>query len=98
MMTEVMFRIDKNTSEIVAVFPYDIVTLEGCIRGYTSRERHFACDYAGWTLQETIPATQEQYDGLMTELVNMGYDDLKVVTRRNHQRYLDNLKAARRVV
>ena len=91
--TEMIFRKEKN-GDILAVFPYepynDIHNVVGC---YAHLGQHGGCHF-DYVLKETKPAKPEEYAALYKELESLGYN-IKVVRRRNYQRYLTELKKLR---
>ena len=82
-MIEVQFRVYKG--EVIAVFPYVIESRED-VMSYMHVGQHSAC---GWNINEfSKPATPKQYESLLNELISIGYDNLKVIKRRDHSKYL----------
>lgn len=76
----VIFRKEKDTNEVVAVFPtlyyYDKVrwTEVWC---YTHSAQHSEINYYYYQM-ETKPAMESEYTSLMKELEGLGYTNLKV--------------------
>lgn len=86
-MTKVIFRVDErdNQKEIIAVFPElagDMNAYKTC-GGYVHMGQHvtISADIPDWTR----PATPEEYQDLLAELVSIGYDDLRVVKKMTRQ-------------
>lgn len=86
-ITEVIFRKVKSGDDkgtIEAFFPYDISDLRGNITCYAHIGQHSgACwDYY---LRNTVPAKENEYQDLKTELESIGYN-LKVINKRNYKK------------
>lgn len=83
-MTQVIFRIYPIENEVIALFPNEIVDIveivdsECNIGSYMHFGQHSPADY-DLVMQNTKPATKEQYEQLYNELVEIGYDDLKII-------------------
>ena len=77
-MTQVIFRIYPIENEVIALFPNEIVDSECNICSYMHNGQHSPADY-DLVMQNTKPATKEQYEQLYNELVEIGYDDLKII-------------------
>lgn len=81
MATPVIFRQIKVGCEIVAVFPtqpgsraaYDCMS-------YMRIGQHGACSRE-WFLEDTKPCPNEDHKKLLSELENIGYDDLVIKKR-----------------
>jgi hypothetical protein len=80
MTTKVIFRVDErdNGYEVIAVFPEyagDMNPYRTC-QGYVHMGQHttISADVMQWTR----PAKPEEYKDLLSELVSIGYDDLKI--------------------
>ena len=83
--TEVIFRRDKKTGEIFAIFPYEIWN-GYFVTGICKSEGHFSCDY-DYVLESSIPT--KEYDDFYKWLTNVvGYENLKVIQKKNHKKYL----------
>jgi hypothetical protein len=80
-MTRVIFRKWRNSGDIIALFP-DIKAdfMGGCL-SYEHVGQHAAATY-NLVVAATRPATPAEYAELLAELQRIGYDDLRVVTRR----------------
>jgi hypothetical protein len=88
--TEVIFRKEKT---IYALFPYVIDTLKGSIMCYETVGQHSGADY-DYCIQKSNPAKANEYQDLKEELESLGYN-LKVIKRRNYNKYLTELKKVR---
>jgi hypothetical protein len=75
-MTPVIFRRDGD--EIVAVFP-TIEADPGQATCYAHIGQHSGCSRQWY--YETRPAKPAEYADLLAELVDIGYDDLKIYRR-----------------
>lgn len=94
--TEVIFRKVKSgdfKGTIEAFFPYDISDTKGNVTCYAHIGQHSgACwDYL---LFNTIPAKENEYSELKSELESIGYN-LKITKRRNYKRFLTELNKVR---
>ena len=80
-MTEIVFRVVKQgqfKDSIDAVFlGTDQLNRNQC---YAHIGQHSEGDY-NYFLQETRPATPEEYRDLLHELKSIGYNDLKILKR-----------------
>ena len=90
-MTPVIFRKFKE-GDIIAIFP----TMSGTLNQYTCNSyqhigQHGSCDPT-YLIQETKPTKPEEYEELFQELINIGYDDLKVYKRYQYK-FLEEIKA-----
>tara|TARA_R110000868_G_scaffold203969_2_gene451912 strand:+ start:3164 stop:3487 length:324 start_codon:yes stop_codon:yes gene_type:complete len=90
-VTEVIFRKEQDGS-ILAVFPY--IIHHGCtVTCYAHIGQHSACLYDEYAIGECKPATETEYRDLFNELENnVGYK-LKVIKRRNYNKYLKAYRA-----
>jgi len=92
MVTEVIFRkYKKKPHEIIAMFPYEIhsgydITCYEYLGQHGSSDRFFS--------KFTSPCKDKsEYGRLLDELINrVGYDDLKIIQRVNHSKYLKAVK------
>lgn len=82
--TDVIFRKEKDGS-ILAVFPYLIQDFSGLYcTCYAHVGQHSAMM---WNyLQNTAPASPQEYSDLFAELESIGYN-LRVIKRRNFKKY-----------
>lgn len=81
--TKVIFRKYPN-GEILALFPYNIVTNDGDCDSYMHLGQHGAANYRH-CIATTKPAKETEYNELFTELENIGYNlqpVLKIVNKR----------------
>lgn len=88
-MTEVKFVKSKSgdfKGEVTAIFPYEIANYEGSMMCYAHMGQHGSC-CSEW-LNSTTLATEEEYSALLSELISIGYDDLKIIKRIQHSKYL----------
>ena len=92
METEVIFRKVKSgkfKGDIFALFPYDVVTLEGDVGCYMHIGQHSAADY-NHCINTSIPAKEHEFAPLKRELEeDIGYN-LRIVKKRNYDKYLEN--------
>jgi len=84
-MTEAIFRKFPD-GDIIAIFPYEICNLtKGFVSSYMKVGQHGAASLD--LIQDTVPATEEEYSELKQELENLGYDDLVVKKRVSHNKH-----------
>ena len=91
-ITEVIFRKwnRKNfKGDIIALFPYEIFNLRGEVASYEHTGQHSGADY-NYCIQITVPAKENEYNHLKTELESIGYN-LKVINKRSYDKYLTEL-------
>jgi hypothetical protein len=84
-ITEVIFRKEKSTGVILAVFPY-VIDNGAFVTSYAHIGQHSGMDY-DYIKQTTPVKYKKDYQDLYNELVNIGYN-LKVITKRNYSKYL----------
>lgn len=77
-MTPVIFRKDRSTGEVTAVFP-TLPEIAYTVRCYAHIGQHGSCNRAWYIC--TKPATPDEYAPLLRELVQIGYDDLVIRKR-----------------
>lgn len=77
--TACIFRIYPD-GQTIALFPYEPWNHRGDVTSYMHIGQHGAADYAG-VIQDTKPATPEQYAPLQRELESIGYN-LQILKRR----------------
>lgn len=77
--TTVVFRVWKDTGDVLALFP-DLRETNGFCTSYMHVGQHSHADYTG-CIQATRPARRAEYADLQRELENMGYN-LRVRARR----------------
>jgi hypothetical protein len=98
-ITEVMFRYDTTKGfkgTIFAVLPHQVDTLQGDVTTYQHVGQHSTGDY-NVCLQQSRPATEAEFADLKKEMENLGYN-LKVVKKRNYDKYLKSYYEARGIV
>ena len=89
-VTEVVFRKFKD-GNVIALFPYNIENYNGDIVSYMHVGQHDIADY-NLVVNNTKIATEEEYKELKNELENnMGYV-LKVIRKRNYNKYIQNYR------
>lgn len=84
--TKVVFRKYPEDGEIIALFP-EIPAHQKkwwLCRSYQSVGQHGQACY-DWVVLETEPATHDEYQGLLKELREQGYENLKCYQRRTPQ-------------
>ena len=90
--TDVIFRVD-NTKDfggtVFAIFPHVVVTKSGLVSTYQHVGQHSGADYKR-CLETSKLATTKEAKELKNELENhFGYN-LKVMKRRNYDKYLES--------
>lgn len=98
-ITEIMFRYDTTKDfkgTIFAVMPHHVDTLKGDVTTYQHVGQHSTGDY-NVCLQQSRPATEIEYADLKAEMESLGYN-IKVVKRRNYDKYLKSYYEARGIV
>lgn len=95
-ITDVMFRYDTTDKTIFAVLPHQVDTLNGDVVTYQHVGQHSTGDY-NVCLQQSRPATETEYADLKAEMDSLGYN-LKVVKRRNYDKYLESYYEVRGIV
>ncbi len=87
-VTEVIFRKYKS-DDIIALFPYEVENFSGDISSYMHVGQHGIAEY-NHVIKNTKLATEEEYKVLKHELENeFGYN-LKVIRKRNYNKYIQN--------
>lgn len=86
-MTKVIFRKDKETKNIIAFFP-QFTANYGNIVCYQHVGQHGEASYDFY--KDTLKATQNEYNDLLVELEQQGYDDLRVTTRLYYEELIEN--------
>jgi hypothetical protein len=92
--TDVMFRKNKATKEIEAFFPYEIQDPKGNILCYAHLGQHSSACY-DYLLFQTKPVKDNEFSNLFHELISLGYN-LKIVKRRNYNRFIKALNEIRK--
>jgi len=95
-ITEVTFRKYKSgfsKGEILALFPY-VISTDHFVDCYEHCGQHGSADYKH-CLSITTPTTKEESKDLTRELKSIGYN-LKVVKKRQHNKYLDAYKESKK--
>lgn len=76
-MTKIVFRKWKN-GDVIALFPDDADRYDHTVTSYMHVGQHGAADYA-YVIYKTQPAQPDEYRSLLSELLNIGYGDLRIV-------------------
>lgn len=77
MKVKVIFKKEEKTGDILAVFP-ECINNNGSIDIYTSNEGHSTATKS-WLKNYTINATEEEYEDLKSEMIDLGYTlDIKI--------------------
>jgi hypothetical protein len=71
MKTTVIFRKFRD-GEVIALFPYEIADHNGAVSSYMHVGQHSGADLG--IIQDTKPASPEEYGDLAAELRSIGYD------------------------
>ena len=85
---KVVFRVDKETGDVTAVFPEILADLNGLMTGYAHVGQHHA---VGWSYLNdcTRPAQEHETVELMRELKQV-YDDCELVVYKRINRSMRN--------
>lgn len=92
-INKVIFRKTKDSSEIVAIFPYSIADLSGSMTCYAHVGQHSACSVE-WYRNHTKMATPKEYAALKKELEGLGYK-LEIGKRFLYANYAEAVKELR---
>ena len=92
MTTDIIFRKENITSNIIAIFPYIIGDSKNNFSCYSSIGQHSACCYE-YYLKNTKPCNDFRlYNSLFRELIKIGYNDLKIIKKINYKKLLQAIK------
>ena len=86
--TPVIFR-KYPDGDIIALFPTEVGGQFGECQDYLHIGQHGSADY-GHVIRHSKPAKPEEYAELLSELVQIGHDDLKVYGRE--QQWMRNAR------
>jgi hypothetical protein len=89
----VIFRKDRKSGEIYAIFPYILCDFEGNVTVYQHIGQHSAGDLQHCIRTSSL-AKEEEYKDLKSELESIGYK-LDVRKRLQYGKYLEALLALR---
>jgi hypothetical protein len=92
----VQLRKEKQDNEtvLIAIFPYEIATIEGDVDCLTAGESHSRCSPR--YVHETKPCNVTEAKELLSTLHSAGYTNLKVIQRAQHSKYMAALEQARK--
>jgi len=79
----VIFRKFKNGGDILAIFPTIPWSDSYDMTSYQHIGQHSACDL--WINSITSSANKKEYTDLLNELADIGYDNLKVYSKRTQK-------------
>lgn len=82
METKVIFRKWKDSGEIIAIFPESIDKRTLKMSSYEHIGQHSDVDYNS-IISSTIPAKEEEYKYLLSELKHIGYENIRILKRFN---------------
>jgi len=74
----------KDGGEIIAFMPYDFCNWQGDFTCYAHIGQHGACSYSYY--RKCKKATKEEYQELLNELKNIGYD-VEIINRINAKEF-----------
>lgn len=92
--TDVIFRVDTTKlfkGDVFALFPHEVKTSKGDVACYSKIGQHSGADY-DHCIKTSRAATEEEAKELKNELERIGYDDLRVVKKRNYSKFLESYK------
>lgn len=94
-ITEVIFRVWRN--QIITLFPHIVCDFNGSVLSYMHLGQHGAANY-DHIIKESKLAAEKEYIDLYNELTNhFGYN-LKVMKKRNYNKYLKDYYRVRGIV
>lgn len=96
-ITEVVFRCDKSgdfKGIVFALLPHEVSDRNGHVTSYQHVGQHSSADYNGCVTDSRL-ATEEEYKDLKKEMEGLGYN-LKVVKKRNYDKYLKSYNEVRK--
>lgn len=79
-MTPVVFRTFKSGGTVIALFPWEDWGFNNCA-SYMHVGQHGGADYVH-CIAVSRPTPPTEYGNLLNELVQIGYDDLKIFKRK----------------
>lgn len=79
-ITKVVFRKFKDNNEIIALFPKEVFEHNFSVLSYMHIGQHSEADYTH-VINQTSPATEEEYEDLKDELENQVGYNLKVLKK-----------------
>ena len=91
-ITEVIFR-KFSDNQVCAFFPYEIADRSGNISSYMHVGQHSGASF-DCLVSTTKLANEIEYGPLKTELESIGYN-LKIISKRNHNKYLSALEMSK---
>ena len=94
--TPVIFRKYRD-GETIALFPAMPGGEYGLCQSYLHFGQHGAADY-GHVIRTTKPAASAEYSDLQAELVQVGYDDLRVYRREQAWMHRERIDAHHEIV
>lgn len=98
MKTEVIFRKVKSgkfKGDIFALFPYDVLTLDGDVGCYMHIGQHGHADY-NHCINTSVIAKEQEYAPLKRELEDIGYN-LRIMKKRKYDKYIKNYNKIKRL-
>lgn len=92
-ITPVIFRKFKKDNQVIALFPYKLWNIYGSeVISYMHTGQKTKADYQICLINST-PARPDEYQDLLKELENLGYN-LKIMQRRYNRLFVKNLKTS----
>jgi hypothetical protein len=87
--TRVVFRKYIGRQEFIALFPDEIADGRGNIMSYQKIGQHGAADYKG-VIKQTCAIDPKNCNGLLEELLNIGYDVFPVKRKNQSMKQFQN--------
>jgi plasmid replication initiation protein len=89
--TDVVFRVLKinGITELTALLPHEIGTIEGHINCYAHCGQHGVADY-NFCVKNSKLATETEYADLKKEMENLFGYNFNVIKKQNRRKYLNN--------
>ena len=91
---DVVFRKYKSgisKGEIIALFPHDVCDNQGHVTSYEHIGQHSGANYTH-CIRISTKATESEYKDLKNELEQIGYKNLKVVSKQNYNKWLESYR------
>ncbi|MCC6447278.1 MAG: hypothetical protein IT215_01155 [Chitinophagaceae bacterium] len=89
-ITEIMFRVDKSKDwkgTVYALIPHECSDFKGNVSSYQHVGQHSGANYQH-CIQTSRPATEAEYADLKAEMENGHGYNIKVIKKRNYDKFL----------
>lgn len=88
---DVVFRVFKKEKDVFALFPHDVCDNQGHVTSYQHIGQHSGANYRH-CIQKSKKASKKEYKDLKKELENIGYENLKVISRQNYNKWFNSYR------